>query len=180
MGLPLDIDTFLLDHKVSVERFTAVEPSAEMMARIDNMLTRVGHLGNEVDSLYADILAEGLGYDRLVQSARSEIANGGPANLDALIAELLEREQTWASALTPKIKKAKRFLASVQHDEAFRAVGLIPILKKEIDAMALAMEQIRDARWQMMVVKAEVGKRDILPATSDPAILRRHLRGLAD
>lgn len=178
MGLPIDLNSFLMECHVSVQRFDAVEPGGDLLRRIDGMLARVGRLGREVDSLYHDVELAGQSYGRLVAAAQAEMADGGPANLSQIIDELLKIEQNYAEELAPRIRRSERFLAKAMKDEMLVSVGLVPVLRREIAAMVLMMEQIRDARWQLMVIRAEVAKSNASPATDSPTELAQNLKAL--
>lgn len=178
MGLPIDLNSFLMECHISVQRFDTVEPSGDLLRKIDGMLARVGRLGRDVDALYHDVELAGRAYGRLVTEARAEIDDGGPENLSQVIDELLEIERTYADELMPRIRRSERFLAKATKDEMLVSVGLAPVLRREIAAMVLMIEQIRDARWQLMVIRAEVGRANTSPATDRPTELAERLKAL--
>lgn len=178
MGVPLRLENFLLDNNLSFQRFAEFEVSDEILAKIDGLLARVGRMGKEVDRLFQDVTAQGMEYARFVEQARDEVPNGGPENLESLIRELSEIEARYAAELGPRIKRSRKYLASVRKDDALVSAGLLPIIQKEIEAMTQAIEQIRDTRWQLMAVKAEVVQTAPTQATSDPGELRAMLKRL--
>lgn len=180
MGMPLRLENFLLENKLTFQRFAAFDVSEELLAKLDGLLARVGRMGKEVDALFQDVHAQGLAYQHLVANARQDIPNGGPENLDQLIDELKNIEANYAVELRPRIKRANKYLSTVRRDDALAAAGLVPIVQKEIEAMRLAIEQVRDTRWQLMAVKAEVSKRAPSQATESPAELRAMLKRLKD
>jgi|APMed6443717190_1056831.scaffolds.fasta_scaffold318487_1 hypothetical protein len=178
MGLAIDLSSFLLETRVSVQRFDVLAPNDELLRKIDGMLARVGRMGREVDALYQDVLSAGQAYERLVAAARDEISDGGPENLDQIISELLSIEREYADQLIPRIQHSERFLSKALKDEMLVTAGLVPVLKREIAAMYLMLEQIRDARWQFMTIRAEVGRGGTLPATDQAADLAKQLKAL--
>jgi hypothetical protein len=103
------------------------------------------------------------GSARLLTAAKAEAAGGGPANMDELIDGLLGLERDAQALFSPFLRKA----------EMAGAAWAEPLIR--------ALEALRDCRWQMMALRADVdsNERDEeAPSFSDADALRRFLDGL--
>jgi hypothetical protein len=101
------------------------------------------------------------GSARLLATAKAEAADGGPSNMDELIDGLLGLERDAQALFSPFLRKA----------EAAGAAWAEPLI--------LALEALRDCRWQMMALRADQNDQDeAAPTFSDAGALRRFLDGL--
>jgi hypothetical protein len=103
------------------------------------------------------------GSARLLTTAKAEVAEGGPANMDELIDGLLGLERDAQALFSPLLTQAER--AGAPWAE--------PLIR--------ALEALRDCRWQIMALRADVDRNEqdeAAPAFSDAGSLRRFLDGL--
>ena len=103
------------------------------------------------------------GSARLLTTAKAEAAGGGPANMDELIDGLLRLERDAQALFSPSLRKA----------EAAGAAWAEPLIR--------ALEALRDCRWQMMALRADIERNESAeeaPVFADAGALRRFLDGL--
>ena len=112
----------------------------------------------EMDSYRGVAKSYESGCARLLAAVEAELPQGGPSNMDELIDGLYEIERTGQALFLPLIRQA---------DGASWAEPLIR-----------ALEALRDSRWRLMVLRAELSRDEEGPAFENIEDLRRFMRDL--
>lgn len=98
------------------------------------------------------------GCARLLAAVEAEVPQGGPENLDELIDGLYEVERIGQALFMPLIRQA---------DGALWAEPLVR-----------SLESLRDSRWNLMMLRADLDQDEDGPEFSNPEDLRRFIDGL--
>lgn len=112
---------------------------------------------------------------RGIEAVKRQISAGKPPDLDETIDSLLRREQQMARTLAPYMKQAKRALRDLKRVSPARRDALSPIYRQYIDTACRILEALRDARWQLMALRAESTHKQG-PTFHNPKELKRHFR----
>jgi hypothetical protein len=111
------------------------------------------------------------GAERLVAESRQR----RPGNLDALIEKLLTDERQADEDSRALIKSTKRALRLVKKAPPAYRKAVEPLMTRTIDLLQEQKEIRRDARWQLMLIKADAVPEGRGLVFDDPKALKRHL-----
>jgi hypothetical protein len=137
------------------------------MAVLDQFAARVLAFEHHRDETSAGAL-------RLV----GDVQRNPPANLDDLIEQLQEIEERSARQLMPLLRdfKANRNVLARDPNPRFR-LQATSLLRRYEEAIVATLEALRDARWRLMALRAEIEDQRG-EAFTDSRELLRHLRDL--
>jgi hypothetical protein len=140
-------------------------------------LTIIEDLGRDVrgegsiQALEREVSALRRGTERLIAQSRQR----RPGNLDALIANLLIEERKAEAESRPQIKSAMRALRLIKKSPTAYRRAVEPLMRRMIELLEEQKEILRDARWQLMIVRADAAPEGRGQVFDDPKALRRYL-----
>lgn len=146
-------------------------------APIGDRISAIEALGRDVrgegaiHSLEREIAALRRGTARLITESRHK----RPANIDALIDNLLAEERKADQDSRSQIKAAKRGLRALKSVPQGYRRAVEPLMRRMIDLLEEQKEILRDTRWQLMVIRADDVAEGVGPVFDDPKALRRYL-----
>ena len=146
-------------------------------APIGDRISAIEALGRDVrgegtiQTLERELAALRRGTARLIAESRHK----RPANIDALIDNLLAEERKADQDSRSQIKAAKRGLRALKNAPAVYRRAVEPLMRRMIDLLEEQKEILRDTRWQLMVIRAENVPEGVGPVFDDAKALRRHL-----
>ena len=124
-----------------------------------------------IRDLECELRALRRGTERLIAERRRK----PPANLEALIDNLLAEERRADLESRPQIEAARRGLRLLKKAPAGYRRVVEPLMRRMIDLLQKQKEILRDARWQLMVIRAEGIPEGRGAIFDDPRALRRYL-----
>ena len=125
-----------------------------------------------IHDLERDVATLRRGTERLITESRQE----RPPNLDALIRNLLAEERRADAESRAQIKSATRALRLIRKAPVAYRDAVEPLMKRMIDLLQEQKEILRDARWQLMIVRANSVPEGRGPVFDDAKALKRYLK----
>ena len=147
MGAALRLEDFLPDPQAMV--CIASNALAEMDAGVAQRFGDLEKLLEENSHSLGRIRA---GAARLVAAARDE----QPQNIEELIDQLLQLERRMEGQWGEGIRNGERLLRLLKQAPRSDRSSMEPLVRKILDTLQEVKETTRDARWQLIVVRAEM------------------------
>jgi hypothetical protein len=144
------------------------EGYVQALAHVVNQLADLAAANRQVESLTAAFLSE----------AEERLASGTAtlAELDSIANWIEERETLLATRLLPMINSgADRDVFRLPREFRARHVSF---MKNRDSEIYRALEFLRDARWRVLAMRAEIDQADESPAFDDAEALGRYLDSL--
>jgi hypothetical protein len=147
MGAALRLEDFMPDPEATVS--LAANALAETDAGNAQRVSDLEKLLEENSRSVARIRA---GAARLVAAARNE----QPENIEELIDQLLQLERRMEGQWGEGIRNGERLLRLLEKAPRSHRSSMEPLVGKILDTLQEVKETTRDARWQLIVVRAEM------------------------
>ena len=164
MATSLKLKDYVPDVKTATSSVAERISAIEELGRDVRGEGAIQHLEREVSNLRR-------GTERLIAESRQR----RPANLDALIDNLLVEERRADMDSRAQIKSAMRALRLLKKAPSAYRKAVEPLMTRMIDLLQQQKEILRDARWQLMLVKADSLPERRGPIFDDPKALKRYL-----
>ena len=140
-------------------------------------ITAIRELGRDIRgegsilALERDVAALRRGTERLIAESRHR----RPGNLDALIDNLLAEERRADAESRPQIRAARRDLRLLKTTPTAYRRAVEPLMRRMIDLLEEQMEILRDARWRLIVIRADSVPEGRGEVFDDSKALKRYL-----
>jgi hypothetical protein len=147
------------------------------MSSVADRISAIEELGRDVrgegavHDLEREVANLRRGTERLIAESRQR----RPGNLDALIQNLLAEERRADADSRAQIKSAMRALRLLKKAPPAYRKAVEPLMTRMIDLLQEQKEILRDARWQLMAVKADAVPEGRGSVFDDPKALKRYL-----
>jgi len=149
---------------------SATSSVAERISAIEDLGRDVRGEG-AINDIEREVTTLRRGTERLIAESRQR----RPPNLDALIENLLSEERRVDADSRAQIKSAMRALRLLKKAPPAYRKAVEPLMARMIDLLHEQKEILRDARWQLMAIRADTVPEGRGPVFEDPKALRRYL-----